>query len=79
MGLKIFQWDDKYARAHLKKITQDAIEYRRRFERQWRKNEATIYHQDGMLTEGNTEDYGVNINDIAIVKMIFSFYLSYLQ
>ena len=65
MGLKIFQWDDSYARAHLKKITQDAIEYRRRFERQWRKNEATIYHQDGMLTEGNTEDYGVNINDIA--------------
>lgn len=65
MALKIFQWDEKYAKKHLKKITMDASEYRKNFENQWRKNEGTIYNHDGMLSEGASENAGVNINDLA--------------
>lgn len=65
MALKIFQWDEKYAKQHLKKLTADCIEYRKSFEKQWRKNEGTVYNHDGLLSEGNNEGHAVNINDLA--------------
>lgn len=65
MTLKIVHWSESHARKHLPRITRDAKEYRRQFEKQWRKNESTIYYQDGLLSEGSTEDFGVNINDLS--------------
>ena len=65
MALKIFQWDEKFAKGHLKTLTRDVIEYRTKFEKQWRKNEATVYHHDGRLSEGTVEGAAVNINDLA--------------
>ena len=62
---KIIQWDEKFAKKHLKTLLQDAMEYRKAFERQWRKNEGTIFHHDGMLSEGQVEPGAVNVEDLA--------------
>jgi len=63
--MKIFQWDEKFAKGHLKTLTRDVVEYRTKFEKQWRKNESTVYHHDGQLSEGTVEGAAVNINDLA--------------
>ena len=65
MALKVFQWSEKYAKEHLKKITLDCMDYRRKFEKQWIKNESTVYYHDGMLSNGDIEGAAVNINDLA--------------
>ena len=64
MALKIFQWDNKYAKSKLKQVLADAKEYRRIFEKQWRTNEATVYHHDGRLSEGSEDSGAVGINDL---------------
>ena len=63
--LKIFQWTEKYAQKHLKELLVDVKSYRAVFEKQWRKNESTIYYQDGQLSGGSMESGAININDLA--------------
>lgn len=65
MARKIFQWDEKYASKHLKTITHDVVNYRKTLEAQWRRNEATIYHDDGLLSEGSMENAAFNIHDLS--------------
>ena len=62
MVLKVVEWDNKYAKKQLKAKLQDCMSYRKAFEKQWAKNEATIFNQDGLL---DIEGGGVSINDLA--------------
>ncbi len=65
MTLKVFQWDERYAKKHLEILLRDAKDYRRYFETQWRKNEGTIYHQDGLLSHDPVDTAGLSIEDIS--------------